>query len=59
MGVNLACDEEIIGATGVWGAFAYFWPAGGAAITGTLNLRGADRSMLLDAVVCALRNITR
>ena len=59
MGVNLACGEEIIGATGVWGALAYFWPAGGAAIAGTVNLRGADRSTLLDAVVCALRNIKR
>jgi CubicO group peptidase (beta-lactamase class C family) len=59
MGVNLACGEEIIGATGVWGAFAYFWPAGGAAIAGTVNLCGADRSTLLDAVVCAIRNIKR
>ena len=32
IGVNLACGEEIIGATGVWGAFAFFWSAGGAAI---------------------------
>lgn len=59
IGVNLACGEEIIGATGVWGAFAYFWPAGGAAIAGTVNLRGADRSTLLHAVICALRSATR
>lgn len=55
VGVNLACGEEIIGATGVWGAFAYFWLAGDAAITGTVNLVRADRSALLDAVVCALK----
>lgn len=24
-------------ATGVWGAFAYFWPAGGTTIAGTVN----------------------
>ena len=59
IGVNLACGEEIVGATGVWGAYAYFWPAGGAAIAGTVNLRGADRSPLLDAVVCALRRVKR
>jgi D-alanyl-D-alanine carboxypeptidase len=35
IGANLACGEEIVGATGVWGAFAYFWPAGNAAIAGT------------------------
>lgn len=55
VGMNLACGEEIIGATGVWGAFAYYWRAAGAAIAGTLNLRGADRAALLDSVVCALR----
>lgn len=59
IGVNSACGEEIVGATGVWGAFAYFWPAGGAAIAGTVNLRGADRSTLLDSVVCALRSLER
>lgn len=53
VGVNVACGEEIVGATGVWGAFAYFWPAGDVAIAGTVNLRGANRSALLDAVVCA------
>lgn len=57
IGVNLACGEEIVGATGVWGAFAYFWPAGGAAIAGTVNLRGLDRSTLLDGVVCALQDL--
>jgi hypothetical protein len=56
IGVNVACGEEIVGATGVWGAFAYFWPACGAAIAGTVNLRGLDRSALLDGVVCALRD---
>lgn len=57
IGVNLACGEDIVGATGVWGAFAYFWPAGGAAIAGTVNLRGADRSPLLDSVVCVLQKV--
>jgi D-alanyl-D-alanine carboxypeptidase len=57
IGVNLACDEELVGATGVWGAFAYFWPAGDAAIAGTVNQRGLDRSRLLDAVVRALRSM--
>jgi D-alanyl-D-alanine carboxypeptidase len=57
IGVNLACGEEIVGATGVWGAFAYFWPAGAAAIAGTVNLRGADRSPLLDSVVCVLQKV--
>jgi D-alanyl-D-alanine carboxypeptidase len=59
IGVNRACGEEIVGATGVWGAFAYYWPAGGAAIAGAVNLRGADRSALLDAVVCALKEVRR
>jgi D-alanyl-D-alanine carboxypeptidase len=59
LGTNVACGEEIIGATGVWGAFAYFWPTGGAAIAGTLNLRGANRSTLLDAVLCALGELRR
>lgn len=58
IGVDRACGEEIAGATGVWGAFAYHWPArwtsGGAAIAGTVNLAGFDRTALLDAVVCAL-----
>lgn len=58
IGVNRACGEEIFGATGVWGAFAYWWPAhwtgGGAAIAGTVNVAGLDRAPLLDAVVCAL-----
>jgi hypothetical protein len=34
-------------------------PAGGAAIAGTVNLRMADRSTLLDTVACALRSATR
>jgi D-alanyl-D-alanine carboxypeptidase len=59
VGANLACGEEIIGATGVWGAFAYFWPAGDAAIAGTVNLRGADRTPLLDSVICALQEVRR
>jgi len=57
LGMNLACGEEIVGATGVWGAFAYFWPAGGAAIAGTVNLRGVERSPLLDSAVCALQKV--
>jgi len=55
--MNRADGEEIIGATGVWGAFAYFWPAGDVAIAGTVNLRGADRASLLDAVIRALRGM--
>lgn len=54
MGTNFAFGEKIIGATGVWGAFAYYWPAGNATITGTLNLTGADRQSLLDHVIRAL-----
>ncbi len=57
IGVNLVCGEEIIGATDVWGAFAFFWSAGGAAIAGTVNTRGADRLTLLAVVVCALQNV--
>jgi D-alanyl-D-alanine carboxypeptidase len=57
IGANLACGEEIVGATGIWGAFAYFWAAGDAAIAGTVNLRGADRSPLLDSGICALKKV--
>ena len=28
MGVNQADGEDIVGVTGVWGAFAYYWPSG-------------------------------
>lgn len=56
VGTNVVADEQIVGATGVWGAFAYYWPAGDAAIAGTVNLRGADRSTLLASVVGALRD---
>jgi hypothetical protein len=54
IGTNVAFGEEIIGVTGVWGAFAYYWPAADATVTGTLNLVGADRPALMDAVVAAL-----
>jgi len=54
VGTNVACGHEIIGATGVWGAFGYYWPAGEAAIAGTVNLRGMDRQPLLAEVLCAL-----
>lgn len=57
IGTNSACGEEIVGATGVWGAFAYFWPAGDAAITGTVNQRRFNRGGLLDEIVCALRRL--
>jgi hypothetical protein len=57
MGVNLASGEEIIGATGVWGAFAYFCPALDAAIAGTVNMRGLDRTPLLDSVVRILKRM--
>ena len=43
--------------TGVWGAFAYYWPAGGATVTGTLNLVGADRPALRDAIIWALKTV--
>jgi D-alanyl-D-alanine carboxypeptidase len=55
LGTNIAYGEEIIGVTGVWGAFAYYWPAGDATITGTLNLVGSDRPALMDAVIRALK----
>lgn len=55
LGTNLAYGQEIIGVTGVWGAFAYYWPAGGATVTGTLNLVGADRPALRDAIIWALK----
>ena len=54
VGVNLAFGEEIMGATGVWGAFAYYWPRGSAAIAGTLNSVGADRAALMDATIRTL-----
>lgn len=57
LGTNMAYGQEIIGATGFWGAFAYYWPAKGATITGTLNLVGADRSALMDAVIRALKQL--
>lgn len=56
LGTNWAYGEEIIGATGVWGGFAYYWPAGDAAIAGTLNSVGADRPALVDAVIAGLQN---
>lgn len=54
LGRNIAYGEDIIGVTGVWGAFAYHWPDGDATITGTLNRVGADRPALMDAVIRAL-----
>lgn len=57
IGQNVVVDEEVVGATGVWGAFAYYWPAGDAALAGTVNLRGADRAALLGAVLGALRDL--
>ncbi len=58
LGVNVAFGEEIVGATGVWGAFAYYWPRHSAAIAGTLNLVGADRAALMDATIGALGSST-
>ena len=55
LGMNFAYGEEIVGATGVWGAFAYYWPSGGATVTGTLNVVGADRPALMDRVIWALK----
>lgn len=57
LGMNLAYGEEIIGVTGVWGAFAYYWPMGDATIVGTLNLVGADCPALMDAVIKALKQL--
>jgi hypothetical protein len=57
LGTNFACGEEIIGVTGGWGAFAYFWSRGNAVITGTLNLVGADRPTLMNAVIKALKQL--
>jgi D-alanyl-D-alanine carboxypeptidase len=57
LGSNFAYGEEIIGVTGVWGAFAYFWPNWGASIAGTLNLVGADRPALMDAIIKALKQL--
>lgn len=57
LGKNIAYGEEIIGVTGVWGAFAYYWPVGGATIAGTLNLAGADRPALMDAIIRALKQL--
>jgi D-alanyl-D-alanine carboxypeptidase len=54
LGTNIAFGQEIVGVTGVWGAFAYYWPTGDAAIAGTLNIVGADRAALMDAVICTL-----
>jgi D-alanyl-D-alanine carboxypeptidase len=55
---NIAYGEEIVGVTGVWGAFAYYWPAGDATVAGTLNLVGADRPSLMDEVIRALKQIS-
>jgi D-alanyl-D-alanine carboxypeptidase len=57
LGTNIAYGEEIIGVTGVWGAFAYYWPYGNATIAGTLNLVGADRPSLMDAVIRVLKQL--
>jgi D-alanyl-D-alanine carboxypeptidase len=54
LGVNRAYGEEVVGVTGVWGAFAYYWPANRTAVAGTLNLVGADRAALMDEVIRAL-----
>lgn len=58
VGTNIAYGEEIVGATGVWGAFAYYWPAGEATIAGTVNLVGSDRPALMDAVIRALKQLS-
>jgi len=55
IGVNRAAGETLVGATGVWGAFAYYWPRGGAAVAGTVNRVGADRAALLEAIIEALK----
>lgn len=57
LGANMAYGEELIGVTGVWGAFGYYWPMGETTITGTVNLVGADRPALMDEVIRALITI--
>jgi D-alanyl-D-alanine carboxypeptidase len=54
LGMNTAYGEELVGVTGVWGAFAYYWPVNRTAIAGTLNIVGADRAALMDEVIRAL-----
>ena len=54
LGSNRAWGESLVGATGVWGAFAYRWPARQISIAGTVNLFKADRAALMDEVVRAL-----
>ena len=46
---------ELVGATGVWGAFAFWSPAQRIAIAGTVNQARVDRRPLLAAIVAALR----
>ncbi len=54
LGANIAWGQKIFGATGVWGAFAYYCPAADVTITGTLNRIGADRPAPMDAVIHGL-----
>lgn len=55
LGTWLAYGEELIGVTGIWGAFGWYWPEGDMCIAGTLNLVGADRAALLDEIIHALK----
>lgn len=57
IGTNLADGEEIIGSTGVWGAFAYFCPTYDTTVCGTLNVVGADRSNFMNLVLSVIRAI--
>ena len=54
IGTSYAYGERIEGATGVWGAFAWYCREADACISGTVNLVGADRAALMDAVVQTL-----
>jgi D-alanyl-D-alanine carboxypeptidase len=57
IGVQSVCGEEIVGATGVWGGFAWYWPKGDTVITGTVNQRRIDRGALFTTIVCALKEL--
>jgi len=58
VGKNIADGEEIIGVTGVWGAFAYYWLAGLTTITGTLNLVGIDRTEFVGTVINTIKRLS-
>jgi D-alanyl-D-alanine carboxypeptidase len=54
-GRTVVHGEELLGHTGAWGAFAYWWPSRDAVLTGTVNRRGVDRRPVLAALVDGMR----